>query len=165
MGTKDGGSALSFAVVERRETLVAGVVLRSPALAIEGSRRRKVEEVWKRTLARELPGPPATAYVDHVPELDSYLTQIVGYRCHTFDDLAPGDVLARIPAGKFARFISEGDDIGETVASLWRSIWDTEAEGKLTRSYTGDFERYPDARTVEIFVGLADTEDTEGART
>jgi predicted transcriptional regulator YdeE len=147
---------VDFNVVDRQETLVAGTVLRSPALAVEGPRRTKVEEAWKRNLARALPGPPASAFVDHAPEINSYLTHIVGYRCRSLDDLLPGDVLARIPAGKFARFTLSGDDLGDTVVTVWRAIWDAEAAGRLERSYTGDFERYPDNRTVEVFVALAD---------
>ncbi|BDU09282.1 AraC family transcriptional regulator [Nocardia cyriacigeorgica] len=147
---------MDFNVVDRQETLVAGTVLRSPALAVEGPRRTKVEEAWKRNLARALPGPPASAFVDHAPEINSYLTHIVGYKCRTIDDLLPGDVLARIPAGKFARFTLSGDDLGDTVVTVWRAIWDAEAAGRLERSYTGDFERYPDNRTVEVFVALAD---------
>ncbi|AVH21604.1 GyrI-like domain-containing protein [Nocardia cyriacigeorgica] len=147
---------MDFNVVDRQETLVAGTVLRSPALAVEGPRRTKVEEAWKRNLARALPGPPASAFVDHAPEINSYLTHIVGYRCRSLDDLLPGDVLARIPAGKFARFTLSGDDLGDTVVTVWRAIWDAEAAGRLERSYTGDFERYPDNRTVEVFVALAD---------
>ena len=145
---------MSFSVVERKETLVAGTVLRSPALAVEGARRQRVADVWKRTLQRDLPGPPATAYVDHVVELNSYLTHIIGYRCFSAADLAPGDVLARVPAGKFAHFQATGDDIGDTIAGLWRSVWDAEANGEIVRSYTGDFERYPSAESVEVFVAL-----------
>src|SRR5690606_35487503 len=145
-----------FRCVDRQGTLVAGTVLRSPALAVEGPRRTKVEEAWKRNLARALAGPPASAFVDHAPEINSYLTHIVGYKCRTIDDLRPGDVLARIRAGKFARFTLSGDDLGDTVVTVWRAIWDAEAAGRLERSYTGDFERYPDNRTVEVFVALAD---------
>lgn len=146
---------MEFNVVDRPETLVAGMVLRSPALAVEGPRRTRVEEAWKRTLARSLPGHPASAFVDHAPEINSYLTHIIGYRCHSLDDLLPGDVLARIPAGRYARFILSGDDLGETIVTLWRAIWDAEAAGRLIRSYTGDYERYPDEHTVEVFVAMA----------
>ncbi len=142
--------------MDRQETLVAGTVLRSPALAVEGTRRARVAEVWQRTLTRTLPGSPATAYVDHAVELNSYLTHIIGYRCRTIADLAAGDVLARIPAGPFARFVLSGDDIGNTIATLWQSVWDAEAEGRIDRAYTGDFERYPDANTAEVFVAIVD---------
>ncbi|QIS23734.1 GyrI-like domain-containing protein [Nocardia terpenica] len=145
---------MDFNVVERHETLVAGTVLRSPALAVEGPRRLKVEEAWKRNLARSLPGPPATAYVDHAPEIGSYLTHIVGYRCENLAALLPGDVLARVPGGRYARFIRSGDNLGDTIVSIWRSVWDLEAAGALVRAYTGDFEHYPDSKTVEVFVSL-----------
>lgn len=146
---------MDFSVVERHETLVAGTVLRSPALAVEGSRRIRVIETWKRMLERKLPGTPATAYVDHAPELNSYLTHIVGYHCDGLDDLVAGDVLARIPAGKFACFTLSGNDLADTIPAAWRGVWDAEAEGRLVRSYTGDYERYPDKHTVEVFVALA----------
>ncbi|MBF6137268.1 effector binding domain-containing protein [Nocardia otitidiscaviarum] len=145
---------MEFNVVERHETLVAGTVLRSPALAVEGPRRAKVEEAWKRNLSRNLPGPPATAYVDHAPEIGSYLTHIVGYRCESLADLESGDVLARIPAGVFARFTRSGDNLGDTIVSIWRAVWDLEASGVINRAYTGDFEHYPDMHTVEVFVAL-----------
>jgi hypothetical protein len=147
---------VDFNVVERHETLVAGTVLRSPALAVEGPRRQKVEEAWKRNLARRLPGPPATAYVDHAPEIGSYLTHIVGYRCTSLEDLLPGDVLTRVPGGTFARFRRSGENLGDTIVSVWRAVWDLEAAGALVRAYTGDFEHYPDAHTVEVFVAVKD---------
>ncbi|NKY60287.1 GyrI-like domain-containing protein [Nocardia flavorosea] len=152
---------MEFNVVDRPETLVAGMVLRSPALAVEGPRRKKVEEAWKLNLSRALPGPPASAFVDHAPEINSYLTHIIGYRCRGLDDLLPGDVLARIPAGRYARFTLSGENLGETIVTLWRAIWDAEAAGRLVRSYTGDHERYPDEHTVEVFVALAE-DDSAG---
>lgn len=152
---------MDFNIVERHETLVAGTVLRSPALAVEGPRRLKVEEAWRHNLKRKLPGPPASAFVDHAPEIGSYLTHIVGYRCENLDDLLPGDVLARIPGGRFARFVRSGEHLGDTIVAMWRAVWDLEAAGALVRSYSGDFEHYPDRNTVEVFVALSD-DDANG---
>lgn|GEM_PF-797843 len=152
---------MDFNIVERHETLVAGTVLRSPALAVEGPRRLKVEDAWRSNLKRKLPGPPASAFIDHAPEIGSYLTHIVGYRCEGLDDLLPGDVLARVPGGRFARFVRSGEHLGDTIVSVWRAVWDLEAAGALVRSYTGDVEHYPDRHTVEVFVALTD-DDTNG---
>ncbi|WP_028475832.1 GyrI-like domain-containing protein [Nocardia sp. CNY236] len=152
---------MDFNVVDQPETLVAGTVLRSPALAVEGPRRAKVEQAWRRNRARTLPGPPTTAYVDHAVEINSYLTHITGYLCHSVADLLPGDVLARVPGGRFARFIANGDNLGDTVVRIWRAVWDAEASGRLVRAYTGDWERYPETNTVEVFVSLADDQATE----
>ena len=152
---------VSFGVVDRAETWVAGAVLRSPALAVEGSRRRRVEEVWQQMLATRMPGKPGTAYLDHAPELNSYLTHIVGYQCTDLAQLRPGDVLARIPAGQFARFVRSGDHLPDTITDLWRSVWDAEAQGELVRAYTGDFEHYLDAQTVEVFVAITEAKGAE----
>ncbi|MEV0435808.1 GyrI-like domain-containing protein [Nocardia sp. NPDC050413] len=150
---------MDFNVVDRPEMLIAGTVLRSPALAVEGPRRAKVVEAWQRLRARQdLPGPFATGYVDFAPEINSYLTHIVGYECKTLADLRVGDVLARIPAGRYARFVAHGDEIGDTIVALWRQVWDAEAAGEFVRAYTGDCEQYPDERTVEIFVSLTDAQ-------
>jgi predicted transcriptional regulator YdeE len=70
-------------------------------------------------------------------------------------------VLARVPAGRFARFTASGDDLGDTIVSIWRAVWDAEAAGRFVRSYSGDSEHYPDARTVEVFVALADDQVDE----
>ncbi|CAM3043107.1 GyrI-like domain-containing protein [Skermania piniformis] len=152
---------MNFKIVARREILVAGTVLRSPALAVEGPRRLKVTQAWERMFARTLPGPPATAYVDFAGELNSYMTHIVGYRCRTLGDLLPGDVLARLPAGRYAHFVCRGDELSVVVPELWRAVWDAEAEGRIVRGYTGDFERYPDVRTAEAFVALAGEREDE----
>ncbi|WP_278261038.1 effector binding domain-containing protein [Nocardia sp. AG03] len=146
---------MDFNVVDRPETLIAGTVLRSPALAVEGPRRAKVVEAWRHLLARpQLPGPVATGYVDFAAEINSYLTHIVGYECKTLADLQVGDVLARIPAGRYARFAASGENRGDVIVALWRQIWDAEAAGEFDRAYAGDYELYPDDHSVEIFVSL-----------
>jgi predicted transcriptional regulator YdeE len=146
---------VTFSVVERQETLVAGTVLRSPAMAIEGVRRQRVQQAWHEMLKRELPGPTGTAYIDYLPEMDSYQTHVLGYQCKTIDDLQPGDVLARVPGGTFALFTATGGNLGDVVAGLWQSIWEAEERGKITRTYTGDFEHYPKRDTVEVFVAIS----------
>ena len=146
---------MDFAVVQRPEMFVAGTVLRSPALALDGAPRRRLESVWKHHLENGLPGPPATAYADYDQDLKTYLTQIVGYRCRDLNDLAVGDAMVRLPGGTFASFTARNDDIGMAIESVWHQVWDAEAEGAIVRAYSGDFERYPDNCTVSVFVALA----------
>jgi len=153
---------MDFDVVRRDEVIIAGVVLRSPALALEEGNRAKVRSAWEHNLARALPGTPATAYVDYSPDLNSYHTHIVGYRCRDLSQVGFGDVAARVPGGRFARFESSDDDIAAAIENVWRMVWDAEAEGAIVRSYTGDIERYPDTRTVAAYVALID-EPGDGA--
>lgn len=134
---------------------VAGTVLRSPALALDGARRARLESVWKHNLEHGLPGPPATAYADYDRDLQTYLTQIVGYRCRDLGDLGLGDVMVRLPGGTFANFTARNDDIAAAIESVWQQVWDAEAEGTIVRAYSGDYERYPDTHTVSVFVGIA----------
>jgi hypothetical protein len=88
---------VDFDVVRRGEVIIAGVVLRSPALALEEGNRAKVLSAWENNLARTLPGTPATAYIDYSPDLNSYHTHIVGYRCCNLSQVEFGDVAARLP--------------------------------------------------------------------
>lgn len=147
---------MTFSVVERPETLVAGTVLRSPAMAIEGVRRVRVEQAWREMLTRQLPGPTGTAYIDFLPEMESYQTHILGYQCKTIDDLQPGDILARVPAGKYAVFTASGANLGDVIAGLWTRIWEAEERERIKRAYTGDFEQYPSRDSVEVYVAIAE---------
>jgi predicted transcriptional regulator YdeE len=135
--------------------LIAGTVLRSPALIVmERPRKERLQSVWKRTLG-DLPGKPATAYIDYDADLDSYVTQVAGYRCRNLTDLRVGDVLARVPGGLFACFTASHSDIATAVEMAWQSVWDAEADGVITRAYTGDFERYPNLTTAVAYTALA----------
>lgn len=149
--------------MRRDEAIIAGVVLRSPALALEEGNRGKLLSAWEHNLARTLPGTPATAYVDYAPDLNSYHTHIVGYRCRDLSQVEFGDVAARVPGGRFARFECSDDDIAVAIETVWRAVWDAEAEGAIVRSYTGDFERYPDTRTVAAYIALTDDAGDEAS--
>ncbi|HEY5852805.1 MAG TPA: effector binding domain-containing protein [Aldersonia sp.] len=147
---------MDFDVVRRDEVIIAGAVLRSPALLLEEGNRAKVLSAWEHNLSRVLPGTPATAYVDYEPDLNSYHTHIVGYRCRDLSQVEFGDVAALVPGGRFARFECSDDNIAVAIETVWRMAWDAEAEGAIVRSYSGDFERYPDTRTVAVYVALRD---------
>lgn len=64
----------------------------------------------------------------------------------------------KIPAGKYAEFVIEGDlNTSEQLAEigrLWREIW----KMNLNRSYVADFEEYrsadPNKSDIHIFIGL-----------
>jgi predicted transcriptional regulator YdeE len=148
---------VEFAIVERPEILIAGTVLRAPALLVtDPSRQERLQSVWERMLGSGLPGPPAAAYVDYDPDLNSYVTQVAGYRCRDLTDLRTGDVLARVPGGLFACFTAEHSDIATALGMVWQAVWDAEASGVITRSYTGDFERYPNGTTAIAYTAIID---------
>lgn len=148
---------MEFAIVEHPEILIAGTVLRAPSLtATDSARQTRLQSVWVRTLESNLPGPPGAAYVDYDADLESYVTHVAGYRCRDLTDLRTGDVLARVPGGLFACFTARHSDIATAIQMVWQAVWDTEASGVITRSHTGDFERYPDGTTAVAYTAIVD---------
>lgn len=149
---------MDFTVVDRPEVLVAGAVLRSPSLSIEGPRRVKAEQVYQRFADRVEPGRHASAFVDYAGDINAYLTHVIGYQCNDLDEVLPGDIVSRIPAGRYALFRDSGDNLGDVLVGIWRAIWETDAAGRLPRAYTGDYALFPGGKVVEVFVGLAASE-------
>lgn len=139
--------------LELGETLVAGLPVRSPKRPLGSLRDRNLESAWSGVLQEDLPGALASIYTDHAPENDSYYTQIVGYQCSSIDEALRGHVVARIPAGRYARFVSLGEFPG-VVAGLWDQVHAAEESGQINRSFTGDLERYPNAFRIDLYVSV-----------
>ncbi|MFC7448800.1 GyrI-like domain-containing protein [Rhodococcus daqingensis] len=139
--------------VELGETFVAGLPVRSPKRPLGDLRDRNVERAWSSVLQEDLPGPLASIYTDHAPENDSYYTQVVGYQCSGIDQVLRGHVLARVPPGRYARFVSLGE-FPDVVADLWEQIHGAEGSGRISRTFTGDFEVYPNAFRIELYVSV-----------
>ncbi|MCR8695504.1 GyrI-like domain-containing protein [Rhodococcus pyridinivorans] len=148
---------MSFQVVERCETLVAGVPVRSPRRALGKLRDPHLEIAWSAVLNEEIYGPFAATYTDHAEEIGSYYTQTVGFCCESIEDAPEGYVISRIPAGIYAKFSAVGSRFTDVFDDLWRQIWDAEAEGALERAFTGDFETYPHAFGIEYYVAIVDS--------
>ncbi|MFD4183798.1 GyrI-like domain-containing protein [Rhodococcus sp. NPDC058514] len=139
--------------VELGETFVAGLPVRSPKRPLGALRDHNVEQAWASVLQEDMPGQLASIYTDHAPENDSYYTQVVGYQCSDFNQVLRGHVLARVPAGRYARFVSLGE-FPDVVATLWEQIRDAEESGRINRAFTGDFELYPNAFRIDLYVAV-----------
>ncbi|MET4611309.1 putative transcriptional regulator YdeE [Rhodococcus sp. PvR044] len=139
--------------LELGETLVAGLPVRSPKRPLGVLQDRNLESAWSGVLQEDVPGPLASIYTDHATENDSYYTQIVGYQCSSIDEVRRGHLVARIPAGRYARFVSLGEFPG-VVAELWDQVRDAVGEGRISRAFTGDFERYPNAFRIDLYVSV-----------
>ena len=116
---------MPFVIVEREETLVAGLAVRSPKRALGEARDKALEKTWSTLLAQNVDRPLASAYVDHAAEINSYFTQIVGYECSSIDQVGRGHLVARIPAGTYAKFSSVGT-FPDLFDVLWGQIRDAE---------------------------------------
>lgn len=145
---------MSFCVVEREEILVAGLPVRSPRRALGKLRDPHLERAWSAVLKQETVGALASTYTDHAEEIGSYYTQTVGYCCRSLDDVRPGYVVSRLPSGTYAKFTSVGSHFPDVFTDLWRQIWEAEGRGQIERTFTGDFEYYPHAYCIELYVSI-----------
>ncbi|MFZ2176437.1 MAG: GyrI-like domain-containing protein [Rhodococcus sp. (in: high G+C Gram-positive bacteria)] len=154
---------MPFVIVEREETLVAGLAVRSPKRALGEARDRDLEKTWSTLLAQNVDRPLASAYVDHVPEISSYYTQIVGYQCSSLEQAAPGHIVSRLPAGTYAKFSSVGT-FPDLFDALWGQIREAEDSKRIERSFTGDFEYYPHAFGIDLYVAIVPPATKQGPR-
>ncbi|MDF3303708.1 MULTISPECIES: GyrI-like domain-containing protein [Rhodococcus] len=152
---------MPFVIVERKETLVAGLAVRSPKRALGKARDKDLEKTWSTLLAQNVDRPLASAYVDHAPEINSYYTQIVGYECTSIDQVGRGHLVSRIPAGTYAKFSSVGT-FPDLFDALWGQIRDAEESRQIERSYTGDFEFYPHAFGIDLYVAIVPPATMQG---
>jgi len=91
-----------------------------------------------------------------------YFTEVVGFRRNSANEFGPGEVLAKVPAGRYAKFVNSGK-LPEVVIAAWQAVWQAEKEGSLKRAYTTDLEIYPgmdksgsnlDKITVELYIAI-----------
>ncbi len=148
---------MAFCIVEREETLVAGLPVRSPRRALGKLRDPHLERAWSAVLKGEAGGPLASTYTDHAEDIGSYYTQTVGYCCRTLDEVHPGYVVSRLPSGTYAKFSAVGSHFPDVFSELWRQIWAAESRGEIVRAFTGDFECYPHAYCIELYISIDTT--------
>ena len=88
---------------------------------------------------------------DHTRPYTFFLGRRIGPDGCLPEGLPEGIVRRRVPAGKFARIVSVGEQPGAMIAA-WQEIWGM----PLARRYDHDFEVHPaaDPTRVEIHVGV-----------
>ena len=140
---------MNFEVVELPAGLVAGLTI--PLAGREVTRRDLdlVNFTWDRYLARGRDGVRVAAYVAQ----DGRSAAVLGYECASLDEVDPGDVVTRVPAGAYAKF-AVSDKPYDLTRTVWAEIAKAENEGEIKRSYTADIERFIDASSVEVFVSI-----------
>jgi predicted transcriptional regulator YdeE len=70
------------------------------------------------------------------------------------DKLPPNTVIKTIPAGKYAKFILQGN-LHQIIAAFWQELWTM----NLDRTYICDFEEYQEVTDVEnatiyVYIGI-----------
>jgi hypothetical protein len=149
---------MSFELVHLPETWVAGLPVRSPKRALGRLADPNLESAWSAVLKQDVAGTLASIYTDYVPGIDSYSTQIVGYRV-TAGRVAPGHIVAKIPPGPYARFCAVGT-FPDIMISLWREIDHAEQSRKFTRAHTGEYEFHAHAYKIEMYLPIAQSTES-----
>ncbi|MBY6706908.1 effector binding domain-containing protein [Rhodococcus sp. BP-241] len=149
---------MTIEFVDLAETWVAGLPVRSPKRALGSLYDTNLERAWSGILNQDIGEPLGSVYTDFVPAIGSYSTQIVGYRVAD-GDVRRGHIVARVPAGRYAKFSAVGN-FPQVLTTLWNEITHAEEMGSFTRAFTGEFEVYPHAYKIEMYVPVA----TPGSR-
>lgn len=89
-------------------------------------------------------------YMDYEGDETQLYTLILGCRVAEDAPLAPGLVMRRIAAARYAVLDGSGPQ-PESVIATWRSV----GAGALPRAYSADFDRYDAARPGRVAVHVA----------
>lgn len=141
---------MDFEIVQLPASFVAGLTV--PMAGREVSRRDLdlVNFTWDRYLARNKNVPRVAAYVAQ----GDRSAAVLGYECASQDDLDDGDVITRIPAGSYAKFVVDGKPYDLT-RTAWAAVAKAESDGQIERTHEMDLERFGDATSVEVYVSIA----------
>lgn len=144
---------MSFEIVDLGETWVAGLPVRSPKRALGRIDDPALDLAWSSVLKQDTFGPLAAIYTDYAPGIGSYNTQMVGYQCSSLAQVARGHLVARVSAGKYAKFSAVGY-FPDVMTRLWNQIDHAEEQGEIVRTFTGDFECYPHAYKIDLYLAV-----------
>lgn len=141
---------MSFEIVTRDELWVAGVATRTRNADEATPERARLPGLWQRAAPD---GAMVAVLTDYESDRDGEYTQVVGRVLADPSQLADTLVAVRIPAGRYARLVTEGA-LPHSIVAGWREIWSAEERGDLQRAYGTDFELWPAGEAPEIYVSI-----------
>ena len=155
-------------IVEQAGFTVVGIAIRT-SNANEMSGKGVIPQQWNRFMSEDLLGKIPNkvdsnilaVYSDYESDANGAYTFMLGARVSSTDSVPPGMVAKKIPAARYAVFISETGFVGKVVPETWSRIWAVpKAEPGGNRTYKADFEVYdqraanPQNAEVNIYVGI-----------
>ena len=155
-------------VVEETGFTVVGISIRT-SNANEMSGKGVISQQWDRFMKEGLLGKIANkvnsnilaVYIDYESDANGAYTFMIGARVSSADDIPVGMVAKKVPAGRYAVFISEKGFVGKVVPQTWSRIWAIpKSSPGGNRAYRADFEVYdqraadPQNAEVDIYVGI-----------
>ncbi|WP_433729020.1 GyrI-like domain-containing protein [Nocardia sp. CA-129566] len=140
---------MDFEIVTLDESLVAGLTVPLAGREVTARDLDLVNFTWDRYLAREKNVPRVAAYIGQ----NDHAVAVLGYQVAEMDDMDAGDVLTRIPSGRYAKFVVS-DKPYDLLRTAWAQVRKAESAGTITRSHTAELERYTGPTSVEVYVSL-----------
>lgn len=140
---------MDFEIVTLAESLVAGLTIPLAGREVTARDLDLVNFTWDRYLAREKSVPRVAAYIGQ----HDHAVAVLGYEVAEMDGMDAGDVLTRVPTGRYAKFVVS-DKPYDLLRTAWAQVRKAESAGTITRSHTAEIERYTGPTSVEVYVSL-----------
>ena len=155
-------------IVEQTEFTVIGISIRT-SNAKEMSGNGVIAQQWDRfmkegllsAIPNKVDSNILAVYTDYESDENGAYTFMIGAKVSSADSVPPGMVAKKVPAGKYAVFISEKGFVGKVVPQTWSRIWAIPRSSLGgNRAYRADFELYdqraadPHNAEVDIYVGI-----------
>lgn len=140
---------MDFEIVTLDESLVAGLTVPLAGREVTARDLDLVNFTWDRYLAREKNIPRVAAYIGQ----HDHAVAVLGYQVESMAEMDPGDVLTRVPQGRYAKFVVT-DKPYDLLRTAWAQVRKAESAGTITRSHAAEIERYTGPTSVEVYVSL-----------
>ncbi|AVH21603.1 GyrI-like domain-containing protein [Nocardia cyriacigeorgica] len=140
---------MDFEIVTLEESLVAGLTVPLAGREVAARDLDLVNFTWDRYLAREKNVPRVAAYIGQ----NDHAVAVLGYEVSSMDEMDAGDVVTRVPRGRYAKFVVS-DKPYDLLRTAWAQVRKAESAGTITRSHAAEIERYTGPTSVEVYVSL-----------
>ncbi|MEV5648122.1 GyrI-like domain-containing protein [Nocardia sp. NPDC052254] len=140
---------MDFEIVTLEPSLVGGLTVPLAGREVTARDLDLVNFTWDRYLSREKAVPRVAAYIGQ----DDHAVAVLGYELNGLGELDTGDVITRIPAGRYAKFVVS-DKPYDLLRTAWAKVAKAESSGTITRSHAAEIERYTGPTSVEVYVSL-----------
>lgn len=119
--------------------------------------RRFIAEQWSERLEKVgASGPTIAVYSDYESDASGSYQLLVGRQVRNSQSVAPPLQIVSAPQASYLVFRRSGP-LPQAVIDGWHDVWAYFARADAPpRAYTFDFETYPDAESVEIWVAVQD---------
>ncbi|WP_459548490.1 GyrI-like domain-containing protein [Nocardia sp. X0981] len=140
---------MDFEIVTLGESMVAGLTVPLAGREVSARDLDLVNFTWDRYLSREKNVPRVAAYIGQ----DDHAVAVLGYEVTGLAELDSGDVLTRVPTGRYAKFVVTEKPY-DLLRTAWARVREAEKAGTITRSHRAEVERYIGPTSVEVYVSL-----------